>query len=247
MFQRNKSDNFIAMKWFTFIENKVEGPYTTEALLRKKESGDLSEDCLVWGPLQVGWKSIEWWEQALPHLKSVHSDMNAPQEWFLARHGQRIGPLLRPELIRELKTMIQNNESVSKILVWTKGLKKWAHVVEFHDLLNELGIDQRKHPRAKASGKVTLSFRGQTFTSSLKTISEGGLGADPIPMVILGEEIQISIESDDMSGPVTAKAEVRYANEHHLGLQFLSINSESKSNIVSFIRGKTTTSQKVAA
>lgn len=247
MFQINISDIFSVMKWFIYTDNKVEGPYTTEALLRKKESGELSVDCLVWGPLQVGWKTIDWWQQALPHLKSVHSDMSAPQEWFLAKHGQRIGPLLRPELIRQLKSMIENNETVSKALLWTKGLKKWAHVIEFHDLMNELGIDQRKHPRARASGKVTLSFRGQSFSSSLKTVSEGGLGADPIPMVMLGEEVHISIESDELNGPVTAKAEVRYADDQHLGLQFISLNSESKSNIVSFIRNKTSLAQKAAA
>lgn len=235
------------MKWFTFSNEKVEGPYTTDTLLRKVEAGDLSHDSLIWGPLQVGWKPLEWWQQALPHLKSLHSEITAPEEWYMVKQGIRMGPLTRPQLITHLGQMTENDEMIAKILVWTKGFKKWTRVIELHDMMNELGLDQRKHPRARARGRVVITFQGQSYSSSLKSISEGGIGAEPIPMVYAGEEVQISIESEDLGSEISAKAEVRYVNASHIGLQFLALNSENKASIVTYIKNKTSLGHKIAA
>ena len=72
----------------------------------------------------------------------------------------------------------------------------------------------------------------------MKTISEGGLGIEPLPMIYAGEEVQISIESKDFDSTITAKAEVRYVNSHNMGLQFKALNSENKANIVTYIKSK---------
>lgn len=223
------------MKWFVMRDEKIEGPYSTDALLRKVETGDLNSETLVWGPLQMGWKSVDWWRQALPHLKSVQTELEAEDQWYYVKEGRRIGPLTRGEMVEQLRVMAGSDQVIARVLTWTKGFKKWTPVIEQHDLMNELEIDMRKHPRARAQGRLTVTFKGQTFESSLKTISEGGIGAEPIPMVYPGEEVLVTIHSDDL-GPINAKAEVRYVNNVNLGLQFLSINSEFKSNIVSYVK-----------
>lgn len=236
------------MKWFTLSEEKIEGPYSTDALLRKIEVGDLSIDALIWGSLQDGWKSVGWWKQALPHLKSVQSENEVSEQWHYVQNGQRVGPVSRNQLVDQLKNLAsQENCAVNKILVWTKGFKNWTQLVELHDLMNEVGIDQRKHPRAKASGRVVISFQGQSHITSLKSISEGGFGTEPVPMVYPGEEVQVQIEASELGGSISAKAQVRYANDRILGLQFIALNSENKSSIVTYIRNRSNLSHKSAA
>jgi hypothetical protein len=235
------------MKWFTLDNEVIEGPYSTEMLLRKMESGDISSSSLIWGPLQAGWKPFEWWKQALPHLKSVQSEIETFEQWHYVKEGRRIGPMKRAELVNQLKAMADGQEMIAKVLVWTKGFSKWTPVIALHDLMNELGIDQRKHPRARAHGKISISFQGQTFSTTLKTISEGGLGAEPIPMVYPGEEVVVTIDSEVFGSPINAKAEVRYMGPTDIGLQFLSLNSECKSTIVTYIKNRSSQSHKVAA
>lgn len=241
------ADKEEVMKWFTVLNEKVEGPYTTEVLKRKIETGDLSSDSLVWGPLQLGWKPLSWWQQALPHLKSIHTEIVSPEEWYMVKDGRRSGPMTREQLITQLGQMADNQELIARVLVWAKGFKQWTPVAELHELMNDLGLDQRKHPRARAHGRVTISFQGQTYSSSLKSISEAGLGAEPIPMVYAGEEVQISIESEELGSEISAKAEVRYANSSNLGLRFLALNSENKASIVSYIKSRATIGHKMAA
>lgn len=240
-----RTDKSYKMKWFTLQNDKIEGPFSTETLLRKAETEDLSP-LLIWGPLQVGWKPFHWWQQALPHLKSVHSDKTAPEEWYMVKQGRRLGPFSKDQLLFQLKALSGEDDLIAKMLVWTKGLKKWTQVIEMHELMNELGLDMRRHPRAKLVGKVTISFQGQTYSSSLKSISEGGLGAEPIPMVYAGEEVQVMVDSDHLGGPFQAKAEVCYANPSCLGLKFLSINSEHKSSIITYVKSRLASHQRAA-
>lgn len=223
-------------KWFTLVDEKIEGPFTTDQLLRRAEAQELSKDLLIWGALQSGWKPISWWQQSLPHFKSIESEMNQPEMWFMVETGRKTGPFLRNEIVGKLKACVDSGGEISKILLWTKGQKKWANITEFHDLMNEVGLDKRVHPRAQISGQVTIQFQGQSFISGLRTVSEGGVGIDPIPMVAAGEEIQLELESKHFSNPVKAKAEVRYSSERSMGLKFLSVNSETKSEIVTYVR-----------
>lgn len=225
------------MKWFILQSERVEGPYTTEILKRKIESGELSEECQVWGPLQSGWKSLSWWTHSLPHLKAIKADLQDDQ-WFYVHQGRRIGPISREELIQRLKAFTTDQESAARALVWTRGFKKWTPVMELHDLMNDLGIDLRKHPRARAHGIVKVTAKDQTFTSTLKSISEGGVGIEPIPMIYPGEEVQVCIESSDFDTAINAKAEIRYVNDRIMGLQFRALNSENKASIVTYIKSK---------
>jgi len=230
--------DIVSMKWFILQSARVEGPFTTEILKRKIDSGEITEECQIWGPLQTGWKSLAWWTQSLPHLKAIKADLQIENQWFYVNHGKRMGPVSREELVNQLKTFTKDQESAARALVWTRGFKKWTPVMELHDLMNDLGIDLRKHPRARAQGKVTVILNNQTYISSLKSISEGGLGLEPIPMLYPGEEVQIRIESADFGGEISAKAEIRYVNEKNMGLQFKALNSENKANIVTYIKTK---------
>lgn len=223
-------------KWFTLLEDKIEGPFSTDQLLRRAEAGELGQDHLVWGPLQTGWKPVSWWQKSLPHFKSIENDFNQPETWYMVQSGRKLGPFSRKELVNRFKQVMDTNEAISKTLIWTKGLKKWANITEFHDLMNEVGLDKREHPRAAMMGQVIVHFQGQTFITSLKSISEGGIGIDPIPMVFPGEEIQLEVQSQHFQSPLKAKAEVRYASERSMGLKFLSISHEKKSEIVTYVK-----------
>jgi hypothetical protein len=234
------------MKWFTLVDEKIEGPYPTDVLLRKIETQSLAPETLIWGPLQVGWKPLEWWQQALPHLKAVNTEIESFEQWYYVRQGQRIGPLSREELITQLKAL-KESEPVAKLLIWTKGYKQWTPVIEDHELMNTLGLDQRKHPRVRAQGRLLIQCHGQTHIAPLLSLSEGGLGTDVLPMVYPGEEVSLSIESEELGGSIAAKAEIRYIRDNHTGLQFTALNSEAKASIVTFVKNKMSVGHRSAA
>src|SRR5690606_6063040 len=108
---------------------------------------------------------------------------------------------------------------------WTKGMKAWAPIFEFNDLLDDLGINKRQFPRADIEGRVSIKVGSQSLDGILLTISEGGFGADQLTGLTVGQTVSVEINSDAFYDPIHAKAEVRYITESgYVGFRFQNIN-----------------------
>lgn len=228
----------MAHKWFVQKDDVIHGPYTTDDVHNRLQAGQISPSHLIWGNGQEQWVPLKSWngvsEAADTGGSSTGStDSTANASWHYAAGGQSYGPLTRKNLIQALK----NLPFLGEVMIWTKGMKEWAPLFEFHDILSEVGINKRQFPRADLEGKAVLKAGGVTLIGNLLSISEGGLGVELMATnLVPGEALTLEMQSPAFRDPITAKVEVRYVGETVLGLKFTQISSEVKGAIIQFIK-----------
>jgi hypothetical protein len=228
-------------KWFTFHNERVEGPFSTDELKQKVSMGSVSSESMVWGQAQSNWKPLSWWQSHLDELLSKLQNNFDDRLWHFAIRGQSHGPMSRKQLISELKKIAGD---ANDALIWTKGMENWAAIHEFHDLMDEVGVNRRIFPRAPIEGKVVIRLsESQTLIGQLKTVSEGGFGALNVTGLVVGSEVSVELQTDAFPH-VHATAQVKYVSENQFaGFKFAKINRESVSRIVSFVKSSDGTSK----
>lgn len=220
-------------QWFLITGELTQGPFSTEEIQSRSEQGQLSSDVLIWGRGMAEWRDLRWWMQELPRLKKLsESEAPAPELWHFAVQGKSHGPFKREVLMQELRRA----EPLSEVLLWTKGMKEWAPLFEFHDILHALGLNKREFPRADIHGKVILKGDGLTLIAPLLTISEGGLGVQLETGLVSGQIVTAEIQSPVFREILSIRSEVRYMSDGVLGLRFMGLNAETKAAILAFVR-----------
>ncbi len=196
----------------------------------------MGSECLVWGRGQGDWLTLANWMKLSESYHAQEGQNKRPEQmWHYALEGDAKGPMSRAELILELS----NIRDKDQILVWTKGMTAWADLFEFHDLLDELGLNKREHPRAAISGSLVIATEdGNTVIANLKTISAGGAGATNVnQMLTMGQNVTLEVKSDSLNETINVKAQVQYVTEFgYVGFKFQSISMEAKSRIVQYLR-----------
>lgn len=223
----------MAWKWFVKQGERVDGPFTTDNVLHQLTSGTVNKHDLIWGPGTEEWQNLANWQRGLNSLgKEQPPDYAGEEAWHYAIDGQSKGPFSREQLIAQLKPLS------GQIMVWTKGMKEWAPLYEFHDLLTELGINKRQFPRADLSGKAILKGNGNTLIAPLLSISEGGFGISLDGGLVAGEGMSVELQSPSFREALQAKAEVRYVGQGVIGMKFTQINAEAAGAIIQFIKSQ---------
>lgn len=222
----------MTIQWFTCHNEEVHGPFSTEDIKSQITNGVLTEDSSIWGKPQNQWMTPKRWLETLAETLEQWQDQKENRLWHFALNGESHGPLTRPSLIAELK-----NHDVSQIMLWTKGMRSWAPIFEFHDILDELGVNRRKHPRADIQGKLILKSEEQTLIGNLVVVSEGGFGAAHLFGVTPGQVYSAELQSEHFGQPIHVRAEARYQDENGFtGFRFQNINVESKSRIIQYVK-----------
>ena len=289
-------------KWFVYKDEIVQGPYNSDDVHVRLNSGDLRAADMIWGAGMTDWNRISWWQSELPSLLNyrpaplpdvvrvknrppdaptllvavktapvvgaepsvveaepstetvyfgrrdeapdaaldpartvqlaVVAATSTPEAWHYALSGQSLGPFDHAQLLERLKTA----EPLHEVMLWTKGMKEWAPIYEFHELLSELNANKRAFPRAELDGKVVLEIDGALQSASLLTISEGGVSVRFPRPVRSGQNIAIEIQSRIFEGSIAARADVRFAVGGIVGLRFSAIAIEAKTMIGEYIR-----------
>jgi hypothetical protein len=232
------------IKWFLLQEERVRGPFSTDEIKAQVAEGQIESSCLIWGRPQATWQNVSWWLKESGQMTITHQSEIVEQKWHYALNGDSKGPFTRIELVNEMKTLRNKGE----ILIWTKGMKSWVDLYEFHDLLDEIGLNRREHPRAPIEGAVIVRFNDKTYVGQLKTISPGGFGAIQLnSQLAIGQQITVDIKSDQLNTPITVKANVQYGSDNgYYGFKFLGINMEAKAIIMEYIRSSKNTQEKAA-
>ena len=226
----------VMAKWFIFENEDVSGPFDTDDLERKIESGSLSSQCLVWGHPQEEWKSPTWWRNNLHDLMSSQRRPKMEKLWHYVINEVSHGPMKRQELVDTLKDLDEKTE----VLVWTNGMDDWKPLFEIDDLLQEIGFSRRQHPRANLEGQVVVDTDdGQSHIGQLKTVSAGGCGFIGGQDIKAGSVVKVTLKSEAFYKEVSVQAEVRYVSESGFtGLQFMGINQEDKAAIINYVRSE---------
>ena len=224
------------VKWFTFDNEIVDGPFSTAELKTFAENGQLSDSVMVWGRVQTQWVNVNDWLGSvddLVHNGKVYS-FDSKREWHYGAKGNSFGPFSRPELV----SILNEQDTLDGILLWTSGMKDWTPLFEFHDILEEMGVNKRRHKRAQIDGTVLLTLSSGEITSGkLVTISEGGLGFIGISDLTPGETVQLEIVSPIFKRNIRVAAEIQYVSDNNfVGVSFKKIHSEAISQIISYVR-----------
>ncbi|MBT4761224.1 MAG: DUF4339 domain-containing protein [Bdellovibrionaceae bacterium] len=231
------------IKWFVLDNNLVSGPLSSEQVLAQIDEGFIPSDALIWGRPQQEWFNIVDWTSALSNIGSEQASINQ-NTWHYAFNDESFGPFTRAELIKKLSLM--NTQNLN-ILIWTKGMDEWASLFDFHDIVMDLSIDVRKHPRIPISGTATLSVNDNKIVGDLCSISEGGMGIRGIKSLTTGQEILLDIDSSQLNKKFRIKAKVKYIGDnHYAGLQYDGISAEAKSSIIEYIKNSVKESKMAA-
>lgn len=232
--------------WFICHNENVVGPFTVDEIKDQVHQGLLGQECLVWGRGQGDWVSVGNWIKLSDSYQASEVQNHRPEQmWHYAIEGDSKGPMSRGELILELSN-IRNKD---QILVWTKGMTAWADLFEFHDLLDELGLNKREHPRAPIRGAVVITPEdGAPIIAQLKTVSAGGVGATNVNQSLsMGQNVTLEIKSDSLNETISVKAQVQYVTElGFVGFKFQSISMEAKSRILQYLRSAKGPAQQAA-
>ena len=234
-------------QWFVERAGQIEGPFSTEMIQNRLQAGTFNPDDRVWGRAMEEWRTLSWWSMSLNELATYQRSVANPEVWHYAHDGSTYGPLAWNDMLSNLKGLRATSmDQLVNVMVWTKGMKEWASVLEFHEILESLGVNKRDTPRAAITGKAIIKALGNTFVSPLRHVGEGGCGCDAIPGLTPGETVTIELQSDALKASVHAKAQVRYVTDRLVGLKFTQLNVENKGLIVQYVR-RSVEAQKAAA
>ena len=224
----------MAQKWFVQIDDQVDGPFSASEIQTRLQTGQLAAHHLVWAAGMEQWRNLTWWTRESQFVAPPASTVETVREvWHFAVNGESKGPFQRGILLEELKKLA----SLGDVLLWTKGMKEWAPLFEFHDILTQIGVNKRQFPRADINGQVTIKTNaGTTLVAPLLTVSEGGMGVQLEEGVTSGMEVNLEITSTAFRAPLRAKADVRYVANGITGFRFSFISPEDKGALVSFVR-----------
>ncbi len=222
----------MANKWFVQKDDFVDGPMSAEDVQSRLQSGNLTAQHLIWGKGLNGWHKLQWWLQELPNIANNSINESTPELWHYALGGKSFGPYKKAALVDELKVI----PSLGEVMIWTKGMKEWAPLFEFHELLTAVGVNKRQFPRADLTGSVTIKTSENTLVATLLSISEGGCGVQLDAGLVPGQPMTLEIQSSSFRDTLHAKAECRYVSEGVCGLKFTNVSSETKGAIIQFVR-----------
>lgn len=222
----------MATKWFVQKDETIDGPLSAEDVKSRVQAGQLTAQHLIWGRGMGAWQKIQWWMGELPNLANAQLSEPVPELWHYAYNGKSLGPFNKAQLVDELK----NVANMGEVMVWTKGMKEWAALFEFHELLTAIGVNKRQFPRADLTGKATIKTTESTLVANLVSISEGGCGIELREGLVPGQAFTLELQSTAFRDVLHVKAECRYVSEGVCGIKFTHVNSETKGAIIQFVR-----------
>lgn len=228
-----RRDRTMSGKWFVQADDRVEGPFTADDLKSRVANGSFAGHHLVWSSGMDQWRSVTWWAREGESFNfETKTEVIAQDIWHYAQNGESHGPFSKENLVDRLRS----NPAPADILLWTKGMKEWAPLFEFHDILSQLGVNKRIYPRADIDGQVTIKSETGTIVAPALTISEGGMGVALAEGLVSGQQVSLELQCRVFANPLHAKADVRYVVDGIAGLRFTNLSPETKSSIISYVR-----------
>ena len=206
-----------------------------EKVREMSSQGAIRPDFLIWSCAQSHWSTLAQWEKKLPQiLEEYENTINKYlQNWYYMYEKESYGPFPKKQLIEKISKIKRKKE----VALWTEGISSWLNIFEFKDILSEVGINRRAHPRVDVEGTVIIKVDGQTHLAQLKTISAGGCGLTQATHLSVGQRMHIEIQSKHFMAPLKAIAEVRYISKSgFVGIKFEQIHMESQSAIIEYIK-----------
>lgn len=216
--------------WFILSEGQVIGPFTPEEVESKLGSLKTPQ---VWGKGQGEWLEPAKWRNALREMPAPKK-LDTTHFWRIRIEGKEQKPLTHEELLKLLKTF----RDLSHIDVFIEPSGPWREIYAVQELVDDLGISRRSHPRVPISGTLECELSEEAKTSfRVVTISEGGLGLTETQGLQIGQQFKSVLNSTNLYMPVQCTCEVVYVGQDgYAGLRFVDLTEEAKSSIIEYVK-----------
>jgi hypothetical protein len=216
--------------WFVLNEGQVTGPYEPSEVESTVSS---YKDPQVWGRGHGEWMSVPRWRQHLkdsPGAAPVTEDQS--RSWVIRIDGRSRETMKYTELIAQLKTLTD----FTPVDISSDGGQTWKEVYAVQQVVDDLGISRRSHPRVPIVGTLEFDHDTETMKCRVISISEGGLGVNDAESLKIGEKFFATLTSPNLYVTVSTTCEVVYVgNDGYAGLRFVGLPEEFKSSIVEYV------------
>lgn len=246
--------------WFLAEKELIRGPFSTEDLQKVLQNNTQLNHLFVWTRGQTEWISANRWNPQdflIPEEKTnpqytetlnfqspaqtepqVSELLNDIKDKSTEKYKVQINFLDQPLMTKEeLITLISSTEDLSQISIYDIKNKEWKDIYAFRELVDQLGLTRRKHPRVPILAQFTGTKGESTFFSArVVTISIGGLGLTDVFDLQVGDKISGQVSSPHFYSTMTIEAEVTYSGKDgYVGLKFTQVSDEAQSLITDYV------------
>lgn len=217
--------------WFILSEGQVTGPYSFEEI--QSEAGTKHEP-LIWGKGQSEWLSPAKWRELLKDAPEAPALRHDPESlWYVRIAKEEAKPQRYNDLISHLKSL----NDLSEVEISTNQGKDWKEIYAYQNLVDDLGVSRRSHPRVPIVGTLVCEGPKGDFTARVISISEGGLGINDAKNLDIGDRFSAVLTSQNLYSTIHCTCEVVYVgNDGYAGIKFVNLADEFKSSIIEYVK-----------
>lgn len=215
--------------WFILSEGQVIGPFSPEEV--ESKVGSLSQP-QIWGRGQGEWMEPNKWRQSLKDLPPTPAAASKDL-WRIRVEGKDLQPMVYDELLKYLRSL----KDYSSIDIYMDKSGQWKDLYAVQQIVDELGISRRSHPRVPITGTLECETEDGSFECRVISISEGGLGVSESKNMQIGQRFKSTLKSPNLYIAVSCTCEVVYiGNDGYAGMRFVSLTEEAKSSIIEYVK-----------
>ena len=222
------------MTWFVHHDEKILGPFSTEKILQDLKDGEISYGAYIWSKGQVEWVPVSEWENNLDNLMA-YSDQSKGL-WKLRTSKDVQQGLTFTEVVNNLKNM----KSFKLVAVSPNDQEKWVPIYSSYAFMEALNLSRRNFLRAPLMGlaKVTKDNSRFSYVVKTATIGQGGMGVYGLgPHFDPGVQVDLRIESEDLSTPIMVSGTVVYnTDQGFIGIRFGELRAEATAVIIEYMK-----------
>ena len=226
----------MAKLWFIYTNNVVSGPFTTEQVHERIQSGACPRESFIWWKGQREWLSVTTWEQQLEKIVKADQSKSENPIWYVDQGQNPVGPLTENEMLETLR----GNTDLSRVRLWSVGMAKWTNVFELPEVMDQMGISRREHERAPLMGQVAVTRTTdvpQTFMAAAGSVSISGMGLNGAHALKKGDEVQLVVKSHEFPQAMHFHGTVVYVtSQGYAGIKFSKVHPESQSLIFDYVK-----------
>jgi hypothetical protein len=224
------------LTWFIYSNDVSSGPFDTEVVQAKLDSGQLSGNAFIWRKGQREWMPVREWESKLPKMLEAEVAKTRKPVWYADLGTSPIGPLTQEELVSNLKGVTD----LGHVRLWSAGMDNWTSLFALHDVMDLIGLTRREGLRAPLMGSVAVSRSNdhpKGFVLKAASISLGGIGISGTHDLRRGDEVSLMVKSHDFPKNIHLRGEVAYVSKTGFcGVRFVHLPAETHSLIFDFIK-----------
>ena len=226
----------MAHAWFIYSNDLVSGPFETEVVREKLNTGQIPAGSFIWWKGQREWIPVASWESQVDQIIRSAADRVQKPVWYIDAGKTPLGPLTESELIENLKSMA----SLSRIRLWAVGMEKWTSLFEISEVMESLGLSRRENQRAPLMGTVAVTRSNEDpkgFVLKAASISIAGLGVTGPHDLRMGDVVSLLIKSAEIPGNIHLRGEVAYVSSNgYAGIRFERVHPETQSIIFDYVK-----------